>query len=152
MTDGNLIRLNPEVRREQHMPPMVIPAGQMRNTPRMPPNRDMRRDAATAFAAIQYADVWREGETIADTDTVRVDVQGATTNPPGVNLQAQLNGVRSNSTIATALVEQQVRTSAGNNGADQATALQLIQNALTQSLNTLMANNPTQFAVRGTFP
>ena len=133
------------------MPVIVVPGGVMRNTPGTP-NATMRRDAAQAFGEIDYADVWREGETIADEGTVRVDVQGATTNFPGVNLQAQLNGVRGNSTIATALVEQQVRTSAGNSPVFQDMAVNLIRQALTQSLASLRAGNPQIFEVRGTFP
>jgi hypothetical protein len=111
----------------------------------------MRRDAATAIAGIQYNDVWRGAGTISNTDLVRVDNQGTTSNQE-VNLQAQLNGVKGKSTIATALVQQQVGTTAGNNVAWQATALQLIQNALTQSLNSLVAGTPAQFEVVGTFP
>ena len=134
------------------MPVNVVAGGDMRNTPSKPPNTTMRRDAATAIGEIEYADVWREGQTIAEEGTVHLDVQGATTNPPGVNLQVQLSGVRSNSTIATALVEQQVRTSAGNNRVFQDMALNLIRQALTQSLASVRGDNPQIFEVRGTFP
>lgn len=72
-----------------------------------PINANQRADAIRAIQQLQFADIYRAGNTIANDHSVRIDCQGV--NVAGqANLQAQLNGVQGNSTIAHVLVDQTV--------------------------------------------
>lgn len=93
-------------------------------------------DARTAIAAVALADVWRGGNTIANTARVRVDSQGNDGNGRA-NLQAQLNGVGGASTIAHVLVDASVGNTAGQaQAAQQLYAIRQIRGALQNSLTS----------------
>lgn len=109
-------------------------------------NSNQRADAIRAIQQLQLADIYRAGNTIAIEHTVRIDCQGV--NGAGqANLQAQLNGVHGNSTIAHVLVDATVgQVQAGY--AQQAQtlyAIRQIKGAFSASLN-----DRTTWVVQGT--
>ena len=110
-------------------------------------NAAQRTDALTAIGLVQLADVWRgpQANPIANTVRVRVDSQGNDANGRA-NLQAQLNGVNGNSTIAHVLVDATVGNAAGQaQAAQQLYAIRQIRGALQNSLV-----NGTTYTVTGT--
>ena len=110
-------------------------------------NAAQRTDAMTAIGLVQLADVWRgpQANPIANTVRVRVDSQGNDANGRA-NLQAQLNGVNGNSTIAHVLVDATVGNAAGQaQAAQQLYAIRQIRGALQNSLT-----NGTTYTVTGT--
>ena len=110
-------------------------------------NAAQRTDAMTAIGLVQLADVWRgpPANPIANTVRVRVDSQGNDANGRA-NLQAQLNGVNGNSTIAHVLVDATVGNAAGQAlAAQQLYAIRQIRGALQNSLV-----NGTTYTVTGT--
>lgn len=110
-------------------------------------NAAQRADAMTAIGLVQLADVWRgpQANPIANTVRVRVDSQGNDANGRA-NLQAQLNGVNGNSTIAHVLVDATVGNAAGQaQAAQQLYAIRQIRGALQNSLT-----NGTTYTVTGT--
>ncbi len=110
-------------------------------------NAAQRTDALTAIGQVQLADVWRgpQANPIANTVRVRVDSQG--NNAAGrANLQAQLNGVNGNSTIAHVLVDASVGAAGGQaQAAQQLYAIRQIRGALQNSLT-----NGTTYTLTGT--
>jgi len=110
-------------------------------------NAAQRTDALTAIGQVQLADVWRgpQANPIANTVRVRVDSQGNDANGRA-NLQAQLNGVNGNSTIAHVLVDATVGNAAGQaQAAQQLYAIRQIRGALQNSLT-----NGTTYTLTGT--
>ncbi len=110
-------------------------------------NAAQRTDAQTAISQVQLADVWRgpQANPIANTVRVRVDSQGNDANGRA-NLQAQLNGVNGNSTIAHVLVDATVGNAAGQaQAAQQLYAIRQIRGALQNSLA-----NGTTYTLTGT--
>lgn len=110
-------------------------------------NAAQRTDAMTAIGLVQLADVWRGGNTIANTQRVRVDSQGNQVNGRA-NLQAQLNGVNGASTIACVLVDASVGMAGGQAiAAQQLYAIRQIRGALQNSLVNgtvyTLTGNPT---------
>lgn len=106
-----------------------------------------RADAIAAINQLQLADVWRGGNTIANSGAVRIDSQG--NNAAGrANLQAQLNGVQGASTIACVLVDASVGAAGGQAvAAQQLYAIRQIKGALQNSLTNgtvyTLTGNPT---------
>jgi hypothetical protein len=126
-------------------------AGVMRNAPKLfGSNSKQHTDAVKSINQLQYAALWSSpGKKISDTPLVRIDVQ----NPPknGLqNLQLQLNGINGNSTVAAALVANNLGT-AGKSVPKQTEVLRVVKSALFNSLNDFEKGNPRIWQVNGTF-
>jgi hypothetical protein len=103
-------------------------------------NNGVRHDAVEAIQAVQLSDCWRTaqgggGRTIAKVGSVRVDVQSVSA---GIaNVQAQINGVTGNSTIAHVQLASSIGMAGGSEKAAQETyAIRQIRGALQNSLST----------------
>ncbi|TFH87247.1 hypothetical protein EQG41_07540 [Billgrantia azerbaijanica] len=95
-------------------------------------NTTQHNDAVEAINSLADTDIWREPRKIIDRGTVRIDVQGYTGNGD-LNLQAQINGVSGNSTVAAILVAPSVGEA--DTQAQHVYATRKLKNALFESLN-----------------
>ena len=108
-------------------------------------NAARRSDAILAISTVQFADVWRAGNTIGNSPLIRVDCQGVDVNGRA-NLQAQINGVTGNSTVAHVLVDASVGVTGGPRAdAQRVYAIRQIRGALGNSLA-----NGTTYTLIGT--
>lgn len=125
------------------MPISVIQGAAIQNLFASNPNQ--RTAAQTVIAQLQYADLWRGAGTLRNTLLMRVDMQGHIAGPPiRYNIQVQVNGVASNSTVAHADVSSLIASTTPEN---QQGALNKVISALNQSLDTgrsyvVAGNNP----------
>jgi hypothetical protein len=113
-------------------------------------NAAQRSDAILAISQVKLSDCWRlapggGGRTISTTPCVRVDVQSVSA--AGVsNVQAQLNGVNGNSTIAHVQLAPSIGVTSGPRADAQLTyAIRQIRGALGNSLA-----NGTTYTLTGT--
>ena len=95
-------------------------------------NQNQHSDAVTAINSLIDTAIWRGAGTIINHGTVRIDVQGYT-GAGDLNLQAQINGVNGNSTVAAILVAASVAEA--NTQAQHVYATRKLKNALFESMN-----------------
>jgi hypothetical protein len=109
------------------------------------PNQQQKAAAHEVIARLQYADLWRGAGTLHKNNLVRIDMQGTITGDPvRHNIQAQINGVRGNSTIAHADVSASLMT---NDPSNQRGVAGKVISALNQSLDS-----GCSYRVTGTSP
>jgi hypothetical protein len=108
-------------------------------------------DAVQAINQLTYAALWSgpQMNPISQTTWVRIDVQNA---PGGgaQNLQAQLNGLRGHSTVATVIIAGNLAL-AGNSIPRQKEVLRTVKSAFFDSLNDFEQGNPHIWNVGGNF-
>ncbi|MCE8034447.1 MAG: hypothetical protein LPK20_13240 [Halomonas sp.] len=95
-------------------------------------NQTQHGDAVTAINSLTDTAIWRGAGTIISQGTVRIDVQGYTSDGD-LNLQVQINGVSGNSTVAAILVAPSVGEA--NTQAQHVYATRKLKNALFESMN-----------------
>ncbi|PMR68296.1 hypothetical protein [Halomonas heilongjiangensis] len=95
-------------------------------------NQNQHADAVAAINSLTDTAIWRGAGTIINQGTVRIDVQGYT-GAGDLNLQAQINGVSGNSTVAAILVAASVAEA--NIPAQHVYATRKLKNALFESMN-----------------
>lgn len=108
-------------------------------------------DAVQAINQLTYGALWSTPamNPISHTVWIRIDIQNA---PGGgaQNLQAQLNGLRNHSTVATVIIAGNLAL-AGNSIPKQKEVLRKVKSAFFDSLNDFEQNNPHIWNVGGTF-
>lgn len=110
-------------------------------------NNIIRNDAHDAIGALQYTDLFRAAGTLTQSNTIRIDMQGhfQRNGLEWSNIQAQVNGINGNSTVAHIEV-----SNAGaniNDPTNQCGFANRVRSALEQSLD-----NGTTFQVTGMYP
>ncbi|PXX99260.1 hypothetical protein [Halomonas sp. LBP4] len=95
-------------------------------------NQSQHGDAVADINSLADTAIWRGAGTIINQGTVRIDVQGYT-GAGDLNLQAQINGVNGNSTVAAILVAPSVGQA--NTQAQHVYATRKLKNALFESMN-----------------
>jgi hypothetical protein len=109
-------------------------------------NKTHTGDACDVIAMLEYSDIWRGSGTLHESGTMRLDMQGSYPEGSGTvyNLQVQVNGVRGSSTVAHALVSDEVQN---DDPANQRGVAHKVISALNQSLDT-----GCTFRVTGSIP
>ncbi|MGD8214215.1 hypothetical protein [Aestuariimicrobium sp. Y1814] len=88
--------------------------------------------ARNVIAQLVYPDIFRGARTLHTVQPIRLDLQGQIPGPPQqANIQAQVNGVQGNSTVAHVLVDWSV---ANNDPANQLGVERAVRAALRSSL------------------
>lgn len=116
------------------MPIVTAPAGRARLSPT---NGQLRRDLAAAIAQLTFDELWRDPQTIAESGSVRIDIQGPWSAGPGQNIQAQVGG----SSIAAMRLANTLAAAVG--AAHQGAVVAAVGNALTLSENSGFWQNVT---------
>lgn len=129
---GVALEVAPEQRNDPNCTVTATPTGPLRNYPDPPPNATQLSDARGVIAQLNYADIWRKPPFSIKKGTVRLDIQGGIANG-GRNIQVQLNGAPSASTISGATVQGNVGTA--STAARQEYVQRMVRNALANSLN-----------------
>ncbi|MGA4670768.1 hypothetical protein ACPCG0_13390 [Propionibacteriaceae bacterium Y1923] len=95
-------------------------------------NAAQTQDAKDVIAMLEYTDIFRSARTLHNTALIRLDMQGQIPGPPQqANIQAQVNGVQGNSTVAHVLVDWSV---ANDDPANQLGVERAVRAALRSSL------------------
>ncbi|MEJ2856257.1 MULTISPECIES: hypothetical protein [unclassified Saccharothrix] len=92
------------------------------------PKRRLVDDMDSALAEVLYANLWRQGKTIAEYGKVRIDNQGPWTQGPGQNIQAQTG----NDSIAGVLLANTLGNA--GNPIDQGAVVDAVRRAMSQSV------------------
>lgn len=116
------------------MPIVTAPAG-VANLDEV--NGRTRKDLADAMSELTFANLWRTPRTIAQSGSVRIDIQGPWSAGPGQNIQAQAG----NGSVAAIRVASTLEAALGN--ANQAAVVAAVGSALTASMNSGFWQNVT---------
>ncbi|MDE3205664.1 MAG: hypothetical protein KGQ66_15770 [Acidobacteriota bacterium] len=110
------------------------------------PNRSQREDAQEVINKLEYEDIWRGSKTLREAGTMRLDMQGSYSEGQFTiyNLQVQVNGISGSSTVAHALVSDEV---CQDDPANQRGVVNKVIGALNQSLDT-----GSTYSVTGSIP
>jgi hypothetical protein len=126
--------------------PITVTAGNTINNYYGEPNKKERQSAQDVINQLEYDDLWRSGKSnIHDDGVMRLDNQGSYgSDPTWYNIQIQVDGVSGSSTVAHALVSDEIQT---DDPINQTGAKNKVLSALQQSLDYAVT-----YTVEGSIP